>query len=477
MQRGTKVKRRELIGVVCALVCVVGALVFPTLTSASGSSVPGVAVAQLGSTLPPPTPAAPATLSMGATGGNCTGNGNCVVWDTNGGESNGGDLPAASSGTITSWTVAGLAGSAELVVGTPSGGIAASSAPADGTCPQPAGSQPCTTVQTFTTSPLAIPQGDYIGIELIEPSGCGGGGPPYCAFVGQLAYCPTGGPNCTDYLAIGAQETIPPPTMTLSLSPSTVSADGQSSTLAIATITSQDGNPEYLSSDSEMTFASTDPGMKVGPVFGEGTGPLTAGQYGAYITSSEAAGTATITATDLENTASATAKVTEVGPTIRLSISPTSIPADGKSTATATATITDSQGYSVTGANVTMTSSGDALVGFVTDAGSGKYVATVTSTHAVGPATITATDNSTDPAVSAAATLSTKAPTTTTTTTTTPTTTTTTGNTPKPPGKGKSNGKDKKKKPKKKKPKPKKKKPKPKPKKKKGNGKGKKGTK
>jgi hypothetical protein len=93
-----------------------------------------------------------------------------------------------------------------------------------------------------------------------------------------------------------------------------------------------------------------------------------------------------------------------------LSVEPRSLRADGKAAATATVAITGVGGEPVGGQHVTLTASGPALAGFVTDKGGGVYTATITATHRKGKATITASDATVDPAVTAAATLRLKRP-------------------------------------------------------------------
>ncbi len=92
-------------------------------------------------------------------------------------------------------------------------------------------------------------------------------------------------------------------------------------------------------------------------------------------------------------------------PTISVSVSPGSIKADGKSTATITATVSDS-GSSESGDEVSLSSSDPGQsIGAVTDNGDGTYTATITASKKSGNATITASDTSSDPAASATTTL------------------------------------------------------------------------
>lgn len=91
--------------------------------------------------------------------------------------------------------------------------------------------------------------------------------------------------------------------------------------------------------------------------------------------------------------------------TISVSVSPGSIKADGKSTATVTATVSDS-GSPESGDDISFSSSdGGQSIGAVTDNGDGTYTATITASKTAGNATITASDTTPEPAVTATTTL------------------------------------------------------------------------
>jgi hypothetical protein len=93
---------------------------------------------------------------------------------------------------------------------------------------------------------------------------------------------------------------------------------------------------------------------------------------------------------------SVTISYDNVATTISLSISPTSMPADGASTASATVTLANAAGLPVSGDNLTLTTTDPGMtVSPLTDQSDGTYTATVTSS-ANGPrsATLTATDTS-----------------------------------------------------------------------------------
>ncbi len=183
--------------------------------------------------------------------------------------------------------------------------------------------------------------------------------------------------------------------MTLSLSPTSITADGTSTTTATATVDDSTGAP--VTGDT-VTIASSDPGEKVTPTPATDNGN---GTYTATITSSTTVGTPTITATDSTSlvsgsdlTASTTLTQTVDPPaSVAVTLSPTSIVANGTSTTTATATVKDAGGLLLPNETVTFKSSdtGD-KVSTTTNAGSGTYTATITSSTTVGTPTITATD-------------------------------------------------------------------------------------
>ena len=183
----------------------------------------------------------------------------------------------------------------------------------------------------------------------------------------------------------------PATTIALNLGNSRLTADGTSGTAATATVTDVNGNPV---SGAAVTITS-DGGQNFGPVTDNGDGT-----YSARITSTRSAGSATITAVDtsVSPNLNATQPLTQVsgaGDDVDLTLSPASITADGTSTTQATATVTDPSGNSVTGDQVTFTSSGAQKIGQVSaGAQPGSYLATVTSSVTTGAATITATDNS-----------------------------------------------------------------------------------
>ena len=174
--------------------------------------------------------------------------------------------------------------------------------------------------------------------------------------------------------------------MTVALNPTSIVANGTSTTTATATVKDAGG---LLLPNETVTFKSSDTGDKVSTTTNAGSGT-----YTAMITSSTTVGTPTITATD--GTVSGTATLTQtVDPpaSVVVTLSATSIVANGTSTTTATATVKDAGGLLLPNETVTFKSSdtGD-KVSITTNAGSGTYTATITSSTTVGTPTITATD-------------------------------------------------------------------------------------
>ena len=182
------------------------------------------------------------------------------------------------------------------------------------------------------------------------------------------------------------QTVDPPASVAVTLSPTSIVANGTSTTTATATVKDAGG---LLLPNETVTFKSSDTGDKVSTTTNAGSGT-----YTATITSSTTVGTPTITATD--GTVSGTATLTQtVDPpaSVAVTLSPTSIVANGTSTTTATATVKDAGGLLLPNETVTFKSSdtGD-KVSTTTNAGSGTYTATITSSTTVGTPTITATD-------------------------------------------------------------------------------------
>lgn len=182
-----------------------------------------------------------------------------------------------------------------------------------------------------------------------------------------------------------AQAAGPATNISLSLSPNTIVANGTSSTTATVTIT--DSSTVGVPGET-VALSSTDVGETIGSVTDHADGT-----YTATIISSTAVGTPTITAKDGSLTATATLIQTGPPANIAVALTSSSIIANGTSSTTATATVTDAEGHLLPSETVSFSSSdaGD-KVGPTTNAGSGAYTATITSSTTIGTPTITATD-------------------------------------------------------------------------------------
>ena len=245
--------------------------------------------------------------------------------------------------------------------------------------------------------------------------GGGGGGGGYSDNRGDVGWgagggggsdlVPTGGSATTTTAApsISISYTVTASSVVVGLAPSSIVANGSSTSTATATVTDAFGNA--VAGDS-VSFSSSDPGVHFGGVTDHGDGT-----YTATVTSSTTVGSPTITATDSSVSPSVSGQATlaqTVGPatSVVVGLAPSSIVANGSSTSTATATVTDAEGHPIAGDAVSFSStdSGD-TIGSVTDHGNGTYTATITSSTAAHAVTITATDSSVSPHVSGQATL------------------------------------------------------------------------
>ncbi len=195
----------------------------------------------------------------------------------------------------------------------------------------------------------------------------------------------------------------PPAHLSLSLSPSTMVADGHSTSLATVEVTDAGGHPAAIPPPpvpcgcSPVTLTSSDGGDQIGPVT-EGEDDST---FLVPITASTKAGTATVSASyeRLGTQLATTAPLTQhAGPaaTLSLSLSPPILPADGTSSTSALVTVSDSHGNPIGGDHVTFTSSdGGQRMGETASPAIGAYAATITASRQQGSSTITATDTST----------------------------------------------------------------------------------
>ncbi|MBV9800909.1 MAG: Ig-like domain repeat protein [Solirubrobacterales bacterium] len=197
-----------------------------------------------------------------------------------------------------------------------------------------------------------------------------------------------------------------PTAIGLQLSPASVVANGTSTASATATVT--DATSTGSSGETvSFTAAGDAVTLSASSCITGATGACTV-----TITSSTTVGATTITAADANlppGSRSASASLIQsAGPAAKVTVqlNPPTIVANGTSATTATAIVTDAQGHRLPNeTQVAFTSSASNQIGPSKNAGNGKYTATITSTTAVGLATITATDRSGSPAVSGSATL------------------------------------------------------------------------
>lgn len=175
-------------------------------------------------------------------------------------------------------------------------------------------------------------------------------------------------------------------TSVISASPTSITADGASTSTILVQLKDAFGN--NLTASGGIVVASTDLGS-VGTTTDNGNGT-----YTATLTSATGAGTATVDFTLDGNPGGTNASVAFVAgaasPTTSLiSAAPASITADGTSTSTITVQLADAQGNPLTagGANVVITNLGGSISS-TTDNGNGTYSATLTSSTTAGTATL-----------------------------------------------------------------------------------------
>jgi hypothetical protein len=177
----------------------------------------------------------------------------------------------------------------------------------------------------------------------------------------------------------------PATSVSVALNPSSIIADGVAQSTATATV--KDANNFGVT--NEAVAFSTSGDVKISSAINNGNGT-----YTATITASKTPDTETITAKATKANVSGSALLTETaGPaaTVSLSVTPSSIPADGTSQSTATAMVKDASGNPVTDENVKFSSNGDVTVGPVTNNGDGTYTTTITASRTADTETITAT--------------------------------------------------------------------------------------
>jgi hypothetical protein len=186
--------------------------------------------------------------------------------------------------------------------------------------------------------------------------------------------------------------------VSVSLSPTSIPADGVSTSVATATV-SLDGQPLP---GQTVTFSSSDGGIRFTPALDNFNGT-----YSTTLTSSTLAGSPSITASVQFSggTGSGQAVLTQTpGPAreMSLSLQPPSIPANGASFTTATATVADAHGNPISTDPIVVSSSdpGERILP-VANGGNGTYSTMIRSSTTPGPVAIQATDTATNLSVRA----------------------------------------------------------------------------
>jgi adhesin/invasin len=177
--------------------------------------------------------------------------------------------------------------------------------------------------------------------------------------------------------------------VTVTASPSSIVADGTTTTVATATLTDAPGNPIP---GKTVTFSTDASNPQVGPVTDNGDGT-----YSATLQSTTVARGVTVTAAHPGSGEFGSGSFTQTpGPAtaVALSATPNPIAADGSSTTTATATVTDANANPVPGDALSFQTNAGNAIGPVTDNGDGTYSATITSTTVARSVTARATDSS-----------------------------------------------------------------------------------
>jgi adhesin/invasin len=199
-----------------------------------------------------------------------------------------------------------------------------------------------------------------------------------------------------------------PSSVTVSIPDSPIVADGSSVATVRATVNDADGNGI---GGRQVTFTSSDPGNRFGPVVDEG-----AGVYSVVVTSSTTAGAARITATDataspdVSGAACCLRQIAGRAAALRLTIAPPVVVADGESHVTLSAKVVDAHENPVDGDEVAFTSDDPGhRISKTTAVGNGIYTATLIASERLGASQITATDTSVSPVVADHKTLTQKA--------------------------------------------------------------------
>jgi hypothetical protein len=187
-----------------------------------------------------------------------------------------------------------------------------------------------------------------------------------------------------------------PPPVSVSANPSSIPADGSSRSVVTATVTRPDGSPAA----SDFVAFTTAGGASCGSISGSPATTNTSGIATVAYTSSTTVGTCSVTATEATNSlnGSITITQTKVANSITETTTPSSVPADGKTTSSITSTVTNRVTGAVAGDAVTYTLSPNpagscgalSATSATTGPGGTTPAVTYTATSTVGFCTITA---------------------------------------------------------------------------------------
>ncbi|MEZ5506034.1 MAG: Ig-like domain-containing protein [Gammaproteobacteria bacterium] len=190
---------------------------------------------------------------------------------------------------------------------------------------------------------------------------------------------------------VGPQLPAAGSTTTISASPTSITADGSST--STITVQAKDATSTNISSGGDTVVLNTSAGS-LGSVTDNGDGT-----YSATFTAAATAGTATITGTINGNAITDDATVAMVPGaaatgTSTVSTVAASLTADGTSTTTVTVQLIDANGNNLTsGGDTVVISTTSGSVGSVTDNGDGTYSAVLTAATTAGTATVSASVN------------------------------------------------------------------------------------
>jgi hypothetical protein len=226
--------------------------------------------------------------------------------------------------------------------------------------------------------------------------------------VPNLVVVKLGGGSATIFNALGSADAIAdvlgyfsPPAVGVSAKPSSIPADGSSTSAVTATVTQPDGTPAVNDSVSFTTGG----GASCGAVGGSPAMTNTSGSATVNYTASTTAGSCSITATEATNNLSGSITITQtiVANSITVTATPTSVPADGKTTSSITSTVANRVSGPVNSDLVTYALSPNpagscgtlSVSSATTGAGGTTPAVTYTASSTSGLCTISATEAST----------------------------------------------------------------------------------